>query len=292
MCVSAPSPRGRGSSSGGGGRRRRCFGHIAQTKQWLVRTGAQEVANDNGFCLWNLGINPAWLMRSGLRVGRSVRGIFCVRFRESVVGMVGERVCALCMEVWARRLREAILGVPDIRDPDDVVTGLGLADLFSALVTRAVDGLDRSGLTAADGAVNTRAWLRWRGRRSERAAGELMRRVRRLRGLPAVAEAWPSGVLADAPVEAMVAHVNDRTEAVLAARQSEIVAPLAPLSGRDAAMVMARWAAAPRRSSTPSRPRWSPFGRCSSPPGERGVGRCRAIWTWPGSRRCRRRSPR
>jgi hypothetical protein len=147
------------------------------------------------------------------------------------------------MDGRGQPLLEAIEALPAMGDPDGVATLLAAADLLMARLNDAVDELDRSGAATAEGAVNTRAWLRWRGGRSDREAVVLVRRAARLRALPLVTAAWRAGRLSTAQVDAVVAHVNERTEALFAEHEQVMVEALAPLTARQAGLAMSRWAA-------------------------------------------------
>ncbi len=147
------------------------------------------------------------------------------------------------MDVRFEPVVEALEALPPVGDPDGVAALLELLDQLTARVVVAVDALDRNGGAVADGAVNTTAWLRTRGGRCDHDARLLLRRVARLRGLPQVTAAWEAGRLSTAHVDAVVAHVSDRTVSMFAAVEADMVDALAPLTARDAATVMTRWAA-------------------------------------------------
>jgi hypothetical protein len=147
------------------------------------------------------------------------------------------------MDGRAQVLVEAIEALPPMGDPEGVATLLAAADLLMARLNDAVDELDRSGAATAEGAVNTRAWLRWRGGRSDREAAVLVRRAARLRVLAFVTAAWRAGRLSVAQVDAVVAHVNERTAALFAEHEAAMVEALAPLTARQASLAMSRWAA-------------------------------------------------
>ncbi len=147
------------------------------------------------------------------------------------------------MDVRFEPMVEALEALPRVGDPDGVAALLELLDQLTARIVVAVDELDRNGGAMVDGAVNTTAWLRTRGGRCDRDARLLLRRVARLRGLPEVTAAWEAGRLSTAHVDAVVAHVSARTVSMFAEFEADMVDALAPLTARDAATVMTRWAA-------------------------------------------------
>src|SRR4051794_18035973 len=147
------------------------------------------------------------------------------------------------MDERVEKLVRGLAALPDLAAPAGVAALLAVQDRLDALVTETVDQLDRSQATAADGAVNTRAWLRTFGGRSDREAVALLCRRARLRALPEVAGAWRSGRLSTAQVDAVVTHMNDRREPLFAEQQADMVAALAPLTARQASVLMDRWTA-------------------------------------------------
>jgi Domain of unknown function (DUF222) len=140
-------------------------------------------------------------------------------------------------------LVEAIEALPCLGDPDGVAALLAAQDRLAGVIGAYVDELDRSGLVGADGSVSTRSWLRSHAGRGDREAAAMLRRVGRLRVLPEVAAAWRTGRLSTAHVDAVVAHVNERTEPLFAEQQEAMVAALAPLTAFQAGLAMRRWAA-------------------------------------------------
>ena len=148
------------------------------------------------------------------------------------------------MDVRFEPVVEALEALPRVGDPDGVAALLELLDQLTARVVVAVDALDRNGGAVVDGAVNTTAWLRTRGGRCDGDARRLLRRVARLRGLAEVTAAWEAGRLSTAHVDAVVAACErPRTVSMFAAVEADMVDALAPLTAREAATVMARWAA-------------------------------------------------
>ena len=141
------------------------------------------------------------------------------------------------------RLVDAVVALPELGDVDSLAALLAVSDLLAAKVAAVIDRVDRDGGAVVDGAVNTTAWLRTRGGRCDGDARRLLRRVARLRGLAQVTAAWEAGRLSTAHVDAVVARVSDRTVSMFAEFEADMVDALAPLTARDAATVMARWAA-------------------------------------------------
>jgi hypothetical protein len=171
------------------------------------------------------------------------RGASAADFPAKLVGTAIEHLYAWLMDFRVGPLVEAIEALPCVGDPDGVAALLAAADLLLARVSDAVDELERSGAAVAEGAVNTRAWLRSRAGRSDRDAAMFLRRATRLRALPLVGAAWRTGRLSTAHVDAVVAHVSERTEALFAEQQEMMVGVLVHLTARQAGLAMSRWAA-------------------------------------------------
>jgi hypothetical protein len=96
---------------------------------------------------------------------------------------------------------------------------------------------------AADGAVNAAQWLRTIARRSGADAAAFVKRAARLRACPMVMASWRDGQLPTAHVDAVVHHLNGRTQAIFADQEAALVPTLVPLSVRDTETAMRRWGA-------------------------------------------------
>jgi hypothetical protein len=136
-------------------------------------------------------------------------------------------------------LVEAIKALPSAASNDDVAAVFAACDLLTAWLSGAVDDVD----PLADGAVTVAHWLRYRAGRSHREAGVMVRRAARLRSCPRVVAAWEDGQVSTGQVDAVVAHLADRTGPLFTEQEPEVVPVLVGLSVRDTDAVMRRWAA-------------------------------------------------
>jgi Domain of unknown function (DUF222) len=117
-----------------------------------------------------------------------------------------------------------------------------LADRLNAKLLAAVGEHDAAELWRNDGATSMTAWLRHHTRRSGRDAARCAKTARRLRELPVTAGAYRDGVLSGGQVQAVVANLKDRTVALFADHEAELVPELARLSVGDTAVAMQDWA--------------------------------------------------
>jgi hypothetical protein len=143
------------------------------------------------------------------------------------------------METAVERAVAAMDAVPDDLVNAEVVALFAACDRMAALLCSALVRVD----PAADGAVTLAQWLRSMTRRSSAEAAVFVKRAARLRSCPEVAAAWRDGRLATAQADAVVHHVNDRSQAIFAEHESALVPTLAGLSVRHTEMAMRRWAA-------------------------------------------------
>jgi hypothetical protein len=143
------------------------------------------------------------------------------------------------MDTAVEKLARAVEALPDDLGGDEVVALFAVADCLTARLCAALDRVD----PAADGAVTLGSWLRNRAGRSGSEAASLVRRITRLRHCPEVAAAWIDGCLSTGQVDAVVAHVSDRTQPIFTEQETALVPAFAGLSGRDTEVAMRRWAA-------------------------------------------------
>src|SRR3712207_1320837 len=93
------------------------------------------------------------------------------------------------------RLAEGIESLSIPVDGDALIAVLALRDRLDAKIASAVSEFDAAGLWELDGATSMTAWLKDRGARSSREAGRTAAVGKRLRELPALADAWRDGRL-------------------------------------------------------------------------------------------------
>ena len=94
---------------------------------------------------------------------------------------------------------------------------------LEAFSTTAAAAFDASGAWAPDGAQTAAAWLATRCRLPKGQARRLVSRGRRLRQLPACAEAWSAGAITGAHVDTIAALGRSATEAALHRDESMLV---------------------------------------------------------------------
>jgi hypothetical protein len=139
--------------------------------------------------------------------------------------------------------RAAIAAIdPDGIDPDVVPELCALADALDERLNAVIDRVDRDRVPANEGAASTTAWLKHVTRRSGAAAARHVRTARKLRMLPVVREAWQSGELSSAHVDAIVANVTEAQLDRFAEHEAELVGHLAPLHVDEAQKAMRWWA--------------------------------------------------
>jgi hypothetical protein len=143
------------------------------------------------------------------------------------------------METRVDNAVRAIDELPDDLAAHEMVALFGAYDKLAAQLCSALERVD----PAADGAVTLAQWLRTCTRRSSTEAAAFVKRATRLRACPEVAAAWVDGRLATAQADAVVHHVNDRTQAIFGEHEAALVPSLAGLSVRHTEMAMRRWAA-------------------------------------------------
>jgi hypothetical protein len=117
-----------------------------------------------------------------------------------------------------------------------------LADRLNAKLLAAVGDHDVAEVWRTDGATSMTTWLRHHARRSARDAALCTKTARRLRELPVTAAAYRDGVLSSGQIQSVVANLKDRTVALFAHHETELVPELADLSVGDTATAMQEWA--------------------------------------------------
>jgi hypothetical protein len=137
------------------------------------------------------------------------------------------------------RLISAIEALPHDLTNGEVVALFGAYDRLAARLTAAMDRIDPT----ADGAITLPQWLRSCARRSGAEAAAVVKRSTRLRSCPVAAAAWSDGVLATGQIDAVVAHVADRTAPIFTDHEPDLVPHLVGLSVRHTEVAMRRWAA-------------------------------------------------
>ncbi len=143
------------------------------------------------------------------------------------------------METAVERVLRAIAELPDDLSSDEVVALFGGYDQLAARLSSGIERVD----PAADGAVTMAQWLRSMTRRSSSESAAFAKRASRLRACPEVTAAWIDGRLATAQADAVVHHVNDRTQAIFTDQEAALVPTFARLSVRYTEHAMRRWAA-------------------------------------------------
>jgi Domain of unknown function (DUF222) len=127
-------------------------------------------------------------------------------------------------------------------DNSVLMQAFGLADRLNAKLVAAVGEHDKVEQWRGDGATSMTAWLRHHARRSARDAAMCTKTARRLCELPVTSAAYCDGVLAAGQVQAIVANLKDRTVAVFAEHETELVPELVDLSVGETATAMQDWA--------------------------------------------------
>ncbi len=138
-------------------------------------------------------------------------------------------------------LREAIEGAVVPVDGDAIAEARSLLDALAARIAEAESVYASSGRFEVDGFGTMAAFLRSRCRLSNPDARRTATRAARLSGWPEMAEAWRSGSLAGAQIDAAVALVPDRHVERFASVAAETVGILGSLSVLDTRAVVGHW---------------------------------------------------
>ncbi len=124
-----------------------------------------------------------------------------------------------------------------------IVSVLAAVDRITAAVAEALARFEGNRSFEADGALSMTAWLKTQCRMSAKDARRLSATARRMSAFAVSSAAWRSGELSSGQVQAIAVNVNDKSQALFALHEAEVVPVLAPLSVQDTASVMAGWAA-------------------------------------------------
>ncbi len=124
-----------------------------------------------------------------------------------------------------------------------IAAAVAVRDQLEAKIAEAVGAFDSASLWDLDGATSMTAWLRHHAGMTSRDAARTAARSRRLRDLPATAEAWQSGQLGTGQVDAIVAALRPNTLELFAQQEAALVPSLAGLSVTDTTRAMAAWSA-------------------------------------------------
>ncbi|HMJ76144.1 MAG TPA: DUF222 domain-containing protein [Iamia sp.] len=128
-------------------------------------------------------------------------------------------------------------------DGDVLASVLELRDRFEAKICEAVCAFDDSSeWDTQEGCASMTAWLRVRGRMTNRDAHRLAQTARRLRSLPTLRAAWLSGEVSGGHVSAVVANLSDRTAPLFQQAEDDLVPALAELDVTGAVLTMKAWA--------------------------------------------------
>jgi hypothetical protein len=125
---------------------------------------------------------------------------------------------------------------------DHVEALCALADRLEAARLLAVGEWDARAVWALDGAPNGGTWLAARGRLGRAQAGGIVRTARRLRSMPATADAVRAGRLGTAKARLLAGAINDRTEEAFAADEDTLVAEASALTVDQTATMVRFWA--------------------------------------------------
>jgi hypothetical protein len=134
-------------------------------------------------------------------------------------------------------------------DPDELTVGergdlvralVSVAGRIDAAVCRAIGSFDRHGDHGVDGARSPATWIAGRTELSLTAARTHARRSSTLQCCPAVTAAYRAGVLGTSKVAALI-DVRDGLEDEFAADEADLVDVIAPLTVRQAHIVLRRW---------------------------------------------------
>jgi len=121
---------------------------------------------------------------------------------------------------------------------------LARRDRLEAKICAAVTAFDDTNeWDTQEGCASMTAWLRIRGRMTNRDAHRLAQTARRLRSLPTLRSAWLDGTISGGHVAAVMANLSDRTAPMFQEAEDDIVPILAGLDVAAAVVAMKTWAA-------------------------------------------------
>ena len=138
-------------------------------------------------------------------------------------------------------LAEAVDGVEIPAYGEAIAEAIAIRERLDAAISEAVGRFDADGGWELEGATSMTAWLRLHGRLTSRDATRLATTGRRLRRLPVTAAAYGHGELSGGQVAAILANLSDRTAALFAGHECEVVEHLARLSVGGVARAMQVW---------------------------------------------------
>jgi hypothetical protein len=122
-----------------------------------------------------------------------------------------------------------------------LVEVLGLHDRLACKVNDALGAFDAEHGWALDHDASLAGWLRNHAGLTGQAAHRLARRAKLLRQLPVTRAAWADGRLSPGQVDAVVAHLTERTVGVFAEHEAEVIPTLVPLPTVDVVIAMRLW---------------------------------------------------
>jgi hypothetical protein len=124
---------------------------------------------------------------------------------------------------------------------DHVLALCAVADQVTAVLMGALAEADSRQVGAVDGAPNTPSWLSAYGRVGRGAAAGLVRDARRLRDMPATAQALAEGLIGPAKVRLLAGAINERTAEAFAADEAVLVEEAAKLTVDKTAKLVRYW---------------------------------------------------
>ena len=124
---------------------------------------------------------------------------------------------------------------------DAIAEAIAIRERLDAAIAEAVGRFDADGGWEVEGFTSMTAWLRFHGRLTSRDATRLSTTGRRLRRLPVTAAAYRNGRLSGGQVAAILANLSDRTLALFAEHEAEVIDHLARLNVAGVARAMQVW---------------------------------------------------
>ena len=140
-------------------------------------------------------------------------------------------------------LAEAIETLVVPAESDALVEVFQLYGRLAAKATLAAGAFDLTGGWELDGSASMTAWMRVHLDMTNQQANRVLRRARRVRGLPTTAAAWEAGRLSSGQVEIIVANVTDRRADLFYDHEAAVVPGLFELDILDTLRSMQDWAA-------------------------------------------------
>ena len=153
------------------------------------------------------------------------------------------------------QLASAVAEVEVPVDAAALVEVWDLVDRLTAKATVASAAFDAHRLWDVEGDTSMTAWLRARTVMTSREASHVATTGRRLASAPVTTAAWLDGTLSGGQVAAVTANVGERTAALWAEHEADMVPVLAPLPAADVAAAMRVWGARAEATLDESEPR-------------------------------------